>query len=81
MTEEDYAILQEVADIAFRTRCEWKALVQMLIDQKLMKGTEEEIVRELELRAKDIMNEELRDAKVSIRARALLEAWSKLPKQ
>jgi hypothetical protein len=79
--EETRAAIQTALEAAHRSRSEWKALVQMLIDRKILKGEEEKIMTELEAREQDIRTEELRDARVDSLARELREAWNKLPEQ
>jgi hypothetical protein len=57
------------------------ALVQFLVDQKILKGDEEAIFAELTARATDLMNEESAYARANDRARRMIEALSKAPKQ
>jgi hypothetical protein len=79
--EETRAAIVAALEAAHKSRSEWKALVQMLIDRKVLKGKEEKIMAELEARAQDIRTEEIRDAKVDALAAELREAWNKLPRQ
>ena len=82
MTEDDLnAVLHLLAESLYAERARWKALVQMLVEQKRLKGSEEEVFAELDLRADDIIADELLEASIEERARKLKAAWDKLPKQ
>jgi hypothetical protein len=74
-------LLADLTQRSFETHCRYVALVQMLIDRKIIKGKDQKILEELELRAADIKREDLNEAWVRQRARKLREAWSKLPTQ
>lgn len=82
MSSEDspdqFLILSEAL---YAQRARWKALVQFLVDTKVIKREAEDVFEELDKRADDIMGEELRDARVARNAADLKLAWSKLPKQ
>lgn len=78
MTEKElFALLREV----IATRYLVIALVQLLVERGVLKGSEAEILSTLDQWAKDLEREDSQELLIQERARTLLEAWTKLPEQ
>jgi hypothetical protein len=71
------SVLQEVRD----TRYLVIALAQILVERKVLKGTEAEELELLQDWAKGLESDDAVDLWVEQRARAIREAWNKSPKQ
>jgi hypothetical protein len=78
VTEKElFALLREV----IATRYLVIALVQLLVERGVLKGSEAEILSTLDQWAKDLEREDSQELLIQERARTLVEAWTKLPKQ
>lgn len=58
-SEELQALLEQILEHQEQNRNSWKALVHMLVDRKILKGDEKELMQELERRTNDVREEEL----------------------
>lgn len=77
MSDDDDSAQRPVPD----TRYLFVALVQLLVEEKILKGPETELLEMLEAWAADLQRETEQEVAISDRVRSLREAWKKLPKQ
>jgi hypothetical protein len=79
--EELDTLLRETLQQALGARYLVVALVQLLVERKVLKGKEDDILSTLEAWAEGLQKEDFIELRIAERVRTMREAWSKLPKQ